>query len=340
MANSKQLIGMIRSHAAGDDKRFLDIAENIAIDAERAGRGHMAEEIRTLVENLRSEVASRRPSSRPVPLAAPRGELAGLLRASYPETRIADLVLSKHLETRVRSIIREHRERDALVEKGLEPRRKLLLSGPPGTGKTMTAGAMAGELGLPLFTIQLDGVITKYMGETAAKLRLIFDAAQSVRGVYFFDELDALATRRGTENDIGEARRMLNSLLQFLDEDASASVLVAATNHRGLLDHAIFRRFDAALSYEKPTADQIQRVLFTHLSRFKLEQLSWDEISRAAHGLSQADLVAAARDAAREAVLDHNGKIDTAALIGALQERASIHSDFPAIGKRTPKTKA
>ena len=324
MASSKQLIGMIRSHAAGDDSRFLSIAEHIADDARRAGRGRMAEEIGTLVANLRSEVASRRPSTRPTPIAAPRGELAALLRATYPETRVSDLVLSPELDVRIAAIIREHRERDALAAKGLQPRRKLLLSGPPGTGKTMTAAAIAGELGLPLFTVMLDGVITKYMGETAAKLRMVFDAAQSARGVYFFDEIDALATQRGADNDIGEARRMLNSLLQFLDEDSSSSVLVAATNHPALLDRAIFRRFDSALAYDRPGPEQVHRVLMTNLSRFDLSDLDWAAVCEAADGLSQADLAAVARDAGRHAVLDGEGHANTAALRAAISYRSYI----------------
>ena len=109
--------------------------------------------------------------------------------------------------------------------------RKLLLVGPPGTGKTMTAAALAGELGLPLFSIRLDGLITKYMGETAAKLRLVFDAIQATRGVYLFDEFDALGGERSAKNDVGEIRRVLNSFLQFLEQDDSASIVMGATNH-------------------------------------------------------------------------------------------------------------
>jgi SpoVK/Ycf46/Vps4 family AAA+-type ATPase len=325
MASSKQVISMIRSHAAGDDTMFLSIAEHIALDAEKAGRGRMAGEIRTLVDNLRSEAASRRPASRPTPIAAPRGELAGLVRATYPETRLSDLVLSEGVDARIRGVVREHRAREALAERGLEPRRKLLLSGPPGTGKTMTAAAVAGELGLPLFTVMLDGVITKYMGETAAKLRILFDAVRSVRGVYFFDEFDALATSRASDNDIGEARRMLNSLLQFLEEDTSSSVLVAATNHPALLDSAIFRRFDAAFEYDLPDADQVRRVIVSRIVDFDLGAVDWMEVGRAGVGLSQADIVAAARDAARAAVLDNLGVIETGSLLAALSDRREIH---------------
>lgn len=325
MASSKQLLGMIRSHATGDEANFFAIAEHIAADAAKAGRGRMAEDIRTLVGNLRDEAAHRRPDSRPTPIFAPRGELAGILHASYPETRIDDLVLCAPLDGRLRGVLREHRERDLLEDRGLEPRRKLLLAGPPGTGKTMTAAAIAGELGLPLFTVMLDGVINKFMGETAAKLRLVFDAVSVTRGVYFFDEVDALATSRGTENDVGEARRTLNSLLQFLDQDRSASVLIAATNHAALLDSAIFRRFDASFAYELPSADGIRRILEAHLSRFSIVDLDWAAIGAEATGLSQADLVAAARDAARAAVLDRDGIICDDLLRACIAERAQLH---------------
>ncbi|MCP1214359.1 AAA family ATPase [Acetobacter okinawensis] len=325
MASSKQLLGMIRSHAIGDEANFFAIAEHIAADAAKAGRGRMANDIRTLVGNLQDEAARRRPASRPTPIFAPRGELASILHASYPETKIDDLVLSAPLERRLRGILREHRERDLLEDQGLEPRRKLLLAGPPGTGKTMTAAAIAAELGLPLFTVMLDGVINKFMGETAAKLRLVFDAVSVTRGVYFFDEVDALATSRGTENDVGEARRTLNSLLQFLDQDKSASVLIAATNHAALLDPAIFRRFDASLAYERPGTDEIRRILEVHLSRFTISGVDWTSISADATGLSQADLVAAARDAARVAVLDHGGTICNDLLRASISERAQLH---------------
>lgn len=321
MASSKQLIAMIRSHAAGDDERFLAVADHIAADARKAGHHRLADELRTLVGSLREEAGERRVSSKPTLFAAPRGELVSLVRATYPETRLSDLVLADDVERRLRRIVREHRERLLLAERGLSPRRKLLLSGPPGTGKSMTAAAIAGELGMPLFTVLLDGVITKYMGETAAKLRLVFEAMRSARGVYFFDEVDALATHRGAENDIGEARRMLNSFLQFLDEDSSGSLILAATNHQELLDRAIFRRFEATIAYDLPSPDHVRRIVMQRLPQFDLSCVSWREISDAADGLSQAGLVAAADDAARDAVLDEGGELTGATLLRAVSER-------------------
>lgn len=325
MASSKQLIAMIRSHAAGDDERFLAIADHIASDARKAGHHRMADEIGTLIGSLREEAGERRIASKPTMIAAPRGELAALVRASYPETRLSDVVLTDEVERRLRKIVREHRERGVLAERGLLPRRKVLLSGPPGTGKSLTAAAIAGELGLPLFTVQLDGVITKYMGETAAKLRIVFDAMQGARGVYFFDEVDALATKRGAENDIGEARRMLNSFLQFLDEDSSGSMLLAATNHQELLDRAFFRRFEAVVRYDLPPPDHVRRLLSNRLPQFDLSAVSWPEVSAAADGLSQADIVAAADDAARDAVLEEDGQLTDSTILQAIRDRKQPH---------------
>ncbi len=153
------------------------------------------------------------------------------MSANYPKTRLNHLVLPVPTERQLARVVEEQRQRWKLREHGLFPRQKLLLVGPPGSGKTMTAAALAGELGLPLFSILLHGLITKFMGETAAKLRLVFDAIKQTRGVYLFDEFDAIGGHRGADNDVGEARRILNSFLQFLEEDDSELLIIAITNH-------------------------------------------------------------------------------------------------------------
>ena len=175
----------------------------------------------------------------------------------------------------------EQRQQQNLRDHGLQPRRKLLLVGPPGSGKTMTAAVLAGELHLPLFTIVLDGLITKFMGETAAKLRLVFDAMQATRGVYFFDEFDAIGARRGERQDVGEIRRVLNSFLQFLEQDESHGLIVAATNHPELLDKALFRRFDDVIEYSVPDAVLAEALLRARLDRFDTRGLAWSRGRRA-----------------------------------------------------------
>ena len=150
---------------------------------------------RDLVDDARQRSKER--GKKPVPLAQPKGELAGLVSVSYSDTRLSSMVLPGDLEERLKRVLTEQRQQHRLRNHGLVPRRKLLLLGPPGSGKTMTAAALAGELRVPLFTVVFDTLISKFMGETASKLRIVFDAMIGTRGVYFFDEFDAIGSRRG-----------------------------------------------------------------------------------------------------------------------------------------------
>lgn len=285
MATNDQLKALVQSHADGDDSQFYSVAMQVAAKAARAGQDKFAQELRDMVDSLRKrESASSRVAS-VVPVSQPRGELASLLTVSYPNARIADLVLSEDLSGRLHHVLHEQRQRDVLSRHGLSPVRRLLLIGPPGTGKTSTARVIAGELGLPLFAIRLDTIITKFMGETAAKLRLIFDALVETRGVYLFDEVDALAGDRAAANDVGEIRRVLNSFLQFLEEDPSESIIVAATNHPQLLDNALLRRFDTVMDFALPDADSVRAVVRNRLATFRTSSLSWKRVTEAAAGL-------------------------------------------------------
>lgn len=325
MATGAQILSLVRSHTAGDNERFLSIALQVAADAARRNQTRLAEEIKGLIDEARSRGSALEKTRDPIPVVRPRGELAGLVSAFYPKTNLTDVVLPSRLTARLERIVKEQREWQKLAEHGLQPRRKFLLSGPPGSGKTMTAAALAGELSLPLFTILLDGVITRYMGETAAKLRLVFDAMSNTRGVYLFDEVDALASKRLASNDVGEARRVLNSFLQFLEDDRSDSLILAATNHPELLDPAIFRRFHATLQYELPDRSLIKPILVKNLFTFDLADIQWDTVTESATGLSQADLVRVAEDAARDAVLEHEGLLSTEIIVRAIEDRKNAH---------------
>ena len=327
MATADQVKALIRSHAEGDDTRFYAIAMQVAAQAARSGHGKFAVELRELVDQVKARASALEPARgvKPVALAQPRGELAGLLTVTYPKTRLADMALTEPLRARLDRVLVEHRQRERIREHGFAPMRKLLLVGPPGTGKTMTAAALAGEMGLPLFSIQLDGLITKYMGETAAKLRLVFDAVQSTRGVYLFDEFDALGGERGAKNDVGEIRRVLNSFLQFLEQDASDSLVLGATNHLALLDRALFRRFDAVLEYDLPNAEIAQRVMRARLALLDTSSIRWESTASRAAGLSHAEIAMACEQAAKNAILDHTTAVSEAELALALDERRRTH---------------
>lgn len=322
MATNDQLKALVKSHADGDDPQFYAVAIQVAAKAARSGQSKFAQELRDLVDDLRKRQPVPNRVASIVPVTQPRGELGSLLTVTYPDARVADLTLSAELHERLQHILLEQRQRDTLARHGLKPARRVLLTGPPGTGKTSTARVIAGELGLPLFAIRLDSVITKYMGETAAKLRLIFDALTETRGVYLFDEVDALAGDRAAPNDVGEIRRVLNSFLQFLEEDTSQSVVVAATNHPQLLDNALFRRFDTIMDFALPDDVSIRAVLENRLASFRTGSLSWKRVVAAGEGLSHAEVATAAENAAKRTVLAGRTRILTDDLVAALSERS------------------
>jgi SpoVK/Ycf46/Vps4 family AAA+-type ATPase len=324
MANAEQVKALVRSHAEGDDSRFYAVAMQVAAHAARSGHARFAQELRDVVDEAKTKTDSGSVRGlRPTPLAQPRGELAGILSVTYPKTRLLDMVLDVRIRSQVERVVVEQRQRERLRGHGFSPLHKLLLVGPPGTGKSMTAGALAGELGLPLFTIQLDGLVTRFLGETAAKLRLVFEAIQNSRGVYLFDEFDALGSDRSANNDVGEIRRVLNSFLQFLDSDVSDSLLVSATNHEKLLDRALFRRFDSVVRYHLPSPEVALGVMRNRLSTLKTDNVNWNDAVRSAEGLSHAEIVDACDQAAKDAILSGSESIPNASLLNALRERRS-----------------
>lgn len=153
---------------------------------------------------------------------------------------------------------------------------------------------------------------------------MVFDAVKTTRGIYLFDEIDALAAARDGGNDVGEARRVLNSFLQFLDEDTGPSIIIATTNLPGILDRAVLRRFDLVLPYEMPDATAIKEAIERRLIGFKIGRIAWKKVTDRALSLSTADVVAAAEDAARRAVLADIEKISTQDLMNALERRRSL----------------
>lgn len=323
MANADQVKALVTSHGEGDDTRFYSIALQVAAHAARSGHGRFAQELRAMIDEQRSEDRRAQKKNGPVPVVKPRGDLAGLLSVSYPSARMADLILDQTVRSQLDRVVIEQRQHDRLHEQGFRPLRRVLLIGPPGTGKTLSASALAGELRLPLFVIRLDGLITKFMGETAAKLRLVFDALAETRGVYFFDEVDALGGERSGENDVGEIRRVLNSFLQFLEQDQSESLLVAATNHPQLLDRAMFRRFDSVIRYPLPTSEIAREVIRNRLANISVGRIAWARVEKAADGLSHAELTLAAEHAAKDTILSGGKSIGTARIVAALEERQS-----------------
>ncbi|WP_395733350.1 AAA family ATPase [Prosthecobacter sp.] len=316
MATAEQLKSLIRSHLSDDEERFMTVALQVAAHEAVQGHGALAHDIRDIVDKARR---TRGPN---VLLKFPQ-ELSGLVLSERADIPLAALVLSEPLIERIRRVIHEHRQQEKLKSHGLGHRRKLLLAGPPGTGKTMTARVLAHELKMPLHTIQVDRLVTKFMGETGAKLRTIFDLIRDVPGVYLFDEFDAIAGDRALDNDVGEMRRVLNALLQFIEQDASDSLIIGATNNLRLLDKALFRRFDDVLHFVLPDDSERKTLITNVLGTFRPRTLTWKSIVTACSGLSHAEIDMAVRDAVKDAILHDRKTIQQDALMDALNDRRS-----------------
>ena len=316
MATAEQIKSLLRSHANNDSEHFYAIALQVAAAEAKNGHRALAFDIRDIVDKARrSKIASNNNLPK---------ELNSLVYSEASEVTKSSLVLTEKLNERIERVILEFRQREKLKSHGLEHRRKILLSGPPGTGKTMTAKVLAHELKMPLYIIQIDRLVTKFMGETSAKLRQIFDLIKDSQGVYLFDEFDAIGAERSRDNDVGEMRRVLNAFLQFIELDKSDSLIIAATNNIDLLDHALFRRFNDVLHYDYPDDASKKRLVQNVLTSFISKSFGWKTVLHQAKNLSHAELVASCNDAIKEVILMGHSKVNAALLTKMIKERQEI----------------
>ncbi|WP_026967432.1 AAA family ATPase [Algoriphagus terrigena] len=303
MAAAEQIKSLIKSFGEGDESRFYATAMQIAASEARKGHLDLADELKKLIDKSKSSKSV----VRRLPVNAAQKELNDLLELVSPEIKLKDMVLSSEIQETLAKVIHEQKHLNKLLNHNLQPRRKLLLIGTPGSGKTMTAHALAGELGLPLFIIRLDGLISRYLGESIAKLRLIFDAMVDFRAVYLFDEFDSIGSTRTQGQEVGEIKRVLNSFLLQIEKDKSNSLIIAATNLPESLDTALFRRFDDIIQYGNPSINQIHQIFSSRLNEIGLT-LDWDfnNLSQLSSGLSYAEVHKICEDIWKDFLL--NGK--------------------------------
>jgi SpoVK/Ycf46/Vps4 family AAA+-type ATPase len=321
MANSNQIKALLKAHVDGDNDHFFAVAMQVAANEAKRGHRKVADDLRGQIDEAKLRLNKSIVKSKTTHIGKPKGELSDLLTVTYPENIFSRMILADPISSRLLQIGKEQRNYAKIRSHGLSPRRKLLLVGPPGTGKSMTASALAGELGIPLFLVQLDSLITKFMGETAAKLRIIFDALSNIRGVYFFDEFDSIGSQRGLTNDVGEIRRALNSFLQMIEQDDSNSIIIAATNHPEILDYALFRRFDDVIEYTLPTAIETEKLLHNKLSGFVRKDFNFGIGNKMVGKLSYADITRAAEAAMKDAIIHDRKYITEDELLSTLNER-------------------
>jgi SpoVK/Ycf46/Vps4 family AAA+-type ATPase len=262
-------------------------------------------------------------------LVEPADGLADLVTTEYPKVWLSDLTLAPATRSQLERVLHEQRQRDLLESHGFAPLHRLLLTGPAGTGKSMTASALATELSVPLVTIRIDALTSKYTGETSSKLRVVFDAMTHSPTVYlfddFFDEFGAIGAWPMAGSDVVDARRILTMFLSFLGNYQPESLIVAVTDHRSLLDDALLRRFDTDIPYTLPDSTQALDLLRRRLDAVDTSAVSWEEVGNHVKGLSQAGLVRAAESTAKRAILSGSDSVSTCALITSLSELRRIH---------------
>lgn len=300
MATSDQILSLIRNHLNNDDSQFRKVA--LQISAVEARSGH------TIISRTIQELLNQKKSTSPVlRMVSKNREVDELLLQMDTYDDMKSLVVGQDVKEKLDRVTKEYLKKEILRKYGLANRRKLLLYGASGTGKTMTASVLAKEFSLPFFVVRTEKVVTKFMGETGQKLGRIFDFISEVPGVYLFDEFDAIGSQRGMDNEVGEQRRILNTFLQLLERDDSDSFIIAATNSIESIDKAMFRRFDDVIEYKLP--DREQRLTLLHEYLYTAKDLDFSMVEPLFEGMSHAEIKMACSDIFKESLLN-DVKID------------------------------
>lgn len=325
MATGAQIKAMMESHAEGDDSRFYSVASQVAATEARKGHDKLATEIRGLINQERRRAKLPKPKTLAdsvVDISRPAGEASELVELATTAQEMTDLVVSKEVKEAIERGVEEQSHIAEIKSHGLSPQKTFLFTGPPGCGKTMAASVLANTLNLPLFTIRLDVVISRFLGESSTKLRSVFTAIEKTRAVYLFDEFDSLGLERGGSQDVAEMRRVLNAFLVFIEKYQGNSIVIAATNHAESLDLALFRRFDSLIEFSMPSPDQSEKALKLRLQNVVTpNNLNLSKVATAAEGLNFADLARVVEDALKQVILKRSKSITTKLLVDLVQAR-------------------
>jgi SpoVK/Ycf46/Vps4 family AAA+-type ATPase len=320
MAQAEHIKALLRAHATGDSAAFRAAADQLADDEARKGHRLLARDLRrALDDGLAISTMPRPRQLSDVPLDAERG--LPLATVEHPEVGLEGVVLPEDVREILRVLVDDVRAREQFASWGLPPKRKVLFFGPPGCGKTVTARALAGELGMPLLYVRFDALVSSYLGETAANMRRLFDYAQARPWVVLFDEFDAVGKSRDDPTEHGELKRVISSLLQMMDGMRGASLLIAATNHEHMLDDALWRRFDEIVRFDPPGLRERLVQLRQFLHGFEHREPDLRRLAGDTEGLTGSDLERVAVDAAKEAVLAGRHDVDLDDLMASLRRQ-------------------
>lgn len=340
MARGELMKKLLASY--GRDDEFRAVAERIIDEEEQKKNRVLARALRRTLDNAVSN-ASSSSSNASKAVEEPRPDvprsLAPLLpfpdpASEYVERKepthaLSDIALTEDNREVIRSLVREFRKADVIHSRGLPVRSKLLFCGPPGCGKTLCAEVFAKEVGLPLLQVKLDRLISSYLGETATNIRRLFELGRKQPCILFLDEFDAIAHTREDTSEHSELRRVVNSLLLFIDRMEPRGFLIAATNLDASLDSAVWRRFDEVIWFDKPDRQAIAEFVAAKFRNVE-QEFRIEPHLKALQGYSYADIQRVCTQAMRTAIVDRREAVSSSDFTAAIGNEVRRHH-----GKKT-----
>ncbi len=299
MARSDLLVSLIKAGAAGD-RATLKTTTEMLVAEERAKSHH------GLADRLHRALQATSAISTAYSSTSTGNET---VLEIVPRIRLDDLVLTSETRAEAIRVIEEHQRVDVLRAHGYEPRHKVLLSGPPGNGKTSFAEAIAEELSLPFFVVRYDSLVSSFLGETNSRLKKLFEYVRTQPCVLFFDEFDSISKERGDNHETGEIKRVVSFLLMQMDQLPSYVVTIAATNHAELLDKAVWRRFQLRLDFPSPDRSQVAKYLENIMSNWEARpKITFNKLADAINATSYSEAQDFCLNLRRRQILSLGGK--------------------------------
>ena len=329
--NQELLVRLFRSIEGEPTEDIVLVAEKIIEDETRKGHVKLANKLSEILKKNVSNYSSFRGELKtllPQGISIPKDKRYNIPLATHVERDVLrhHMILPPEVEGKIQRIEKEFAAKERLGHYGLSPKQKILLYGAPGCGKSMAAERIAWTIGLPFLKVRFEAIISSYLGESASNLKILFESIKSFPYVLLLDEFDFIAKSRSANGqDVGEMHRLVNLLLNLLEDYKAPGILVATTNFEGIIDHALFRRFDEIIEMPKPANDEILKILKQTLSAISLSKgINWDSLVNSLVGTSAATVVKVANDAAKFAIIKGEKMLEEEHLHTALRENALL----------------
>ncbi|MBM6996091.1 ATP-binding protein [Paenibacillus sp. DXFW5] len=304
MARGDLLKKLFSSFKHDDRNGFINIANELIEDERKKNHGILAEELRMILFDGNTIYRKNLDTISKPSIPKDPDKDVSLVEVIYPDKYFNDLILPKEKLKVLESILRDFRNWDVLISNGVYPSRKILFYGPPGCGKTLSAHAIASELGIPMLYVRFDAVVSSFLGETASNIRKVFDYAKNDNWVIFFDEFDAIGRSRNDYSEHGEIKRVVNTFLQQLDSFKGRSLIITATNFEKSLDYALWRRFDETLNFEMPSSEEKLRLCELLMRHYKGPTHIFEQYLSQMDNFSHSDINKMCQTVMKECILD------------------------------------